>query len=207
MKNKKTIFISNCKKLVLLLIFLLPLAGCYVPKDPENLEYAYDLYGLNFYPNKQIYLAHNIWYTDPMNISALNYHTGKIIPFGSEIVLLKAEKDYVIFRIQGSSQEYKIINDRPITLLRDREIFHQIFTQDDNPAFKLKNIDSALLNNMKNGIVSLGMNREQVLVTYGPAPKYINQLSEITWVYLINPQLKTTHLVFKDNKVNYIFEN
>jgi hypothetical protein len=206
MKSRGSTFLG-CIKLALFSIFLLSVSGCYVPREPGSLEYAYDFYGLNLYPNKPIYLAHNIWYADPMNINALNYHSGKIIPFGSEIIFLKAEKDYVIFRVQGSAQEYKIANDRTITLLKDKDMFGQIFTQEGDPTLKFKDMNSAVLNDMKKGIVSLGMSREQVLVTYGPAPKYINQLSEITWVYLINPQLKTTHLVFKDNKVNYIFEN
>lgn len=206
MRNRESIFFE-CIKFIFFSIFLLSISGCYVPKDPEKLEYAYDFFGLNLYPNKPTYLAYNIWYTDPMNINALNYHSGKIIPFGSEIILLKAEKGYVIFRVQGSAQEYKIINDRLLTLLKDKNMFGQIFTQDGDPTLQLKNIDSAKLNDMKKGIVSLGMTKEQVLVTYGPPPKHINQLSEITWVYLINPQLKTTHLVFKDNKLNYIFEN
>lgn len=206
MKNKGLVFLG-CIKLALLSIFLLLVSSCYVPREPGNLEYAYDFYGLNFYPNKPVFLAHNIWYNDPMNINALNYHSGKIIPFGSEIIFLKAEKGYLIFRIQGSAQEYKITNDRSLTLLKDKDMFNQIFTQEGDPSLKFKDMDRTVLNNMKKGIVSLGMTREQVLVTYGPAPKYINQLSEITWVYLINPLLKTTHIVFKDNKVNYIFEN
>ena len=204
MKNSKLISFL-CYSLFL--TFILSLSGCYVPKDPGSLEYAYDFYGLDFYPNKPIYLAHNIWYTDPMNINALNYHTGNIIPFGSEIIFLKAEKDYVIFRVQGSAMEYKIINDKPITLLKDKSLFHQIFTQDGDPTLKFKDIAPTTLNDMKNGIVSLGMTKEQVTAIYGPAPKYINQLSEITWIYLINPQLKTTHVVFKNNKVNLTFEN
>lgn len=206
MRNRKLTFLGYVK-LFLFSIFLLSISGCYLPKEPGVLEYAYDTYGLDLYPNKPIYLAHNIWYTDPMNISALNYHSGKIIPFGSEIILLKAEKNYVIFRVQGSAQEYKITNNKPITLLQDKEMFGQIFTQEGDPTIKFKDINLAKLNDMKKGIVSLGMTRDQVLTTYGPAPKYINQLSEITWVYLINPQLKTTHLIFKDNKVNYIFDN
>ncbi len=206
MKNKGLVFLG-CVKLALLSMFLLSVSGCYVPRDPGNLEYAYDFYGLNLYPNKPVYLAHNIWYTDPMNISALNYHSGKVIPFGSEIILLKAEKGYVLFRIQGSAQEYKIVNNRALTLLKDKDMYQQIFTQEGDPTLNFKEIGATVLNDMKKGIVSLGMTREQVLVTYGPAPKNINQLSEITWVYLINQQLKTTHLVFKDDKINYIFEN
>jgi len=206
MKSRVTTFL-RCIKLSLFLIFLLSISSCHVPKEPGDIEYAYDFYGLDLYPNKPAYLAHNIWYTDPMNISALNYHSGKIIPFGSKIIFIKAEKGYVIFKVQSSAQEYKIINDRTVTLLNDKNIFGQIFTQEGDPTVKFINIDSARLNNMKKGIVSPGMTREEVLATYGPAPKYINQLSEITWVYLINPQLKTTHVVFKNNKVNYIFEN
>lgn len=194
-------------KLFLLLTCCALLSGCYIPVKPEKLEYAYDRYGLDFYPNKPTYLAHNVWYTDPENINALNYHSGKIIPFGTQIIFLKAEKNSVLFRIQGSAQEYNFKNDPVATLLDDKHMFHQIFTQEGNPILNFKNIDPSVLAGMKNGIVKPGMTKEQVLAAYGPAPKSINQLSEITWVYLINSQLKTTHLVFKDNKVTYVFEN
>lgn len=193
--------------LVIIGVATLFVAGCYMPETPSKTDYAYDAFGLDFQRGKTIYLEYNLWYTDPMDISGINYHTGKIIPFGTPIEFVDAQKDKLTFKTPYSAQLYRVINDQPKTLLKDDELFHMIFTQDEDPMSKFKTINPEILKDMKNGIITLGMTRDEVLAAYGPGPRYLNQLSDVTWTYLINTQLKTTHIVFKDDLVNYIFDN
>lgn len=186
-----------------LLVFI---AGCQIARTPDPVEYAYDTFGMDLPKGKQLYLAYDIWYTDPTNINPLNYHKGTIIPFGTPVDLIKADDGYIVFQIKGGMRQFTLKNDYPLTLLKDGEFFQNVFTA-ENPDSKFKDLDSATFIDMKNGIVKVNMTREQVLSVFGPAPKSLNPLSEITWTYYLSKDLKTVHVVFKNNKVTYIFEN
>lgn len=185
---------------------MLILAGCQLSRTPDPVEYAYDTFGMNLSKGKQLYLAYDLWYTDPTNINPLNYHKGTIIPFGTPVDLVKADSGYIIFQSKGSIRQFTLKNDYPLTLLKDDEFFQKVFTT-ENPYDTFKDMDSVTLNDMKRGIVKANMTRDQVLAVFGPAPKSLNPLSEITWTYYLSPDLKTVHVVFKNDKVTYIFEN
>lgn len=189
-----------------LLICFVILAGCQIARTPNPVEYAYDTFGMDLPKGKQLYLAYNIWYSEPTNISPLNYHKGTIIPFGTAIDLVKADNGYIIFQIKGSIRQFTLKNDYPLTLLRDSGFFQQVFIT-ENPIDKFKDWDSATINDMKKGVIKVNMTREQVLAVFGPAPKSLNPLSEITWTYYLDRDLKTVHVVFKNDKVTYIFDN
>ncbi|HBM17367.1 MAG TPA: hypothetical protein DD381_13655 [Lentisphaeria bacterium] len=190
---------------LLLFILLISISGCQLANDSDPDEYAYDTFGMDLPKGKQLYLAHCIWYTDPLDISPLNYHKGTIIPFGTPIDIVKAGDGYITFQLKGTIRQFKIENDYPLTMLRDRPFFQQIFTP-DNPENNLKDIDPETLADMKNGIVKVNMSREEILTVFGPPPKFMNPLSDITWSYYVDPTLKTVHVVFKNDKVSYIFE-
>lgn len=185
---------------------LLFIAGCQISRTPGSVEYAYDTFGMDLPKGKQLYLAYDIWFTDPTSISPLNYHKGTIIPFGTPVDLIKADSGYIIFQIKGGIRQFTLKNDYPLTLLKDNEFFQNVFTI-ENPHDKFKDLDSAILNDMKSGIVKVNMTRDQVLAVFGPAPKSLNPLSEITWTYYLSPDLKTMHVVFKNDKVTYLFNN
>jgi len=192
-------------KLSLLACFI-TLTSCQIARTPDPVEYAYDTFGMDLPKGKQLYLAYDIWYTDPTNINPLNYHKGTIIPFGTPVDLVKADNGYIIFQTKGSIRQFTLKNDYPLTLLKDNEFFQKVFTN-ENPDGKFKDLDSATVSDMKSGIVKVNMTREQVLAVFGPAPKSLNPLSEITWTYYLSQDLKTVHVVFKNDKVTYIFEN
>jgi hypothetical protein len=186
--------------------FFVLICGCHIAKDPDPVEYAYDIFGMNLPKGKQFYLAYNIWYADPLNINGLNYHKGTIIPFGTAVDIVKADEGYIIFQVKGTIRQFTLKNDYALTMLKDNEFYKRVFTT-KNPMDMFKDIDSATLSDMKNGIVKVNMTREEVLAVFGPPPKSLNPLSEITWVYFVDQGLQTTHIVFKDDKVSYIFEN
>jgi hypothetical protein len=182
------------------------LTGCFIPNNPTKLHYAYDMYGLDFSIKDKIYLAHNIWYENPMDISSINYQTGKIIPFGTEVKLVEARDGFITFKTMDNNKKYKIINDMDWSSTPDKEIFHTIFTTTD-PLLKFKNTPKQIFNDMKKGIVAVGMTREEIVGAMGYGPHFLNPKSQQTWTYLINKNLKTIHIVFKNNKVSYIFTN
>ena len=206
---KKTIHKKFYKYIVILFIFtLLPyISGCYFPKSATRLQYIYNQFGLDFPMHTKIYLAHNIWFKDPMNISFFNYQQGKIIPFGTEINFIEAYPDYVVFKTVNKKTEYKIINYPALSLLSNAELFNQIFTP-INPDTKTVNISEEIINKLKQGKIEAGMTREEVLLALGPPPLNMTPSGTMTtWIYFLNNALKTTHVVFKKNKVSHVFNN
>ncbi len=189
-----------------ILFFLIFTTGCQLAKTPNPVEYAYDAFGMDLPKGKQLYLAYNIWYTDPTNINPLNYHKGTIIPFGTPIDIMKAESGHIVFQMKGTIRQFTLNNDYPLTLLKDDVFFNNAFTT-ENLNDRFKDLDAATISEMKAGIIKVGMTREQVLAVFGPPPKSLNPLSEITWTYYLSPDLKTVFVVFKSDKVSYIFEN
>ena len=90
--------------------------------------------------------------------------------------------------------------------MKDPQFFGAIFVQ-NNPLDKFSKTDKDVMNNMLNGKVTLNMTRDEVYVTYGPPPKSINPISQITWTYFMTKALKTIHVVFQNDKVAHLFEN
>ena len=205
-RYKMLSWIKNHFYNMFLLIAFLILTGCQISRTPDPVEYAYDTFGMDLPKGKQLYLAYDIWYTDPTNINPLNYHKGTIIPFGTPVDLVKADKGYIVFQGKGGIRQFTLKNDYPLTLLKDNEFFQKVFTT-ENPDNRFKDLDADILKDMKSGIVKVNMTRDQVLAVFGPAPKVLNPLSEITWTYYLSRDLKTIHVVFKSDKVTYIFEN
>jgi hypothetical protein len=197
------------KLIAILFTFTLLLfsSGCYFPTASSKVQYIYDQFGLNFPMHTKVYLVHNIWHKNPMDISFFNYQQGKIIPFGTEVEFVEAYPNYVVFKAANNKIEYKITNVPGISMLSNNDLFYQIFTP-VNPDIKTINMPKETIAKLKQGKIEVGMTREEVLLALGPPPLSMTPPgTKVTWIYFLNNTLKTTHLVFKDNKVSYIFNN
>jgi hypothetical protein len=201
--------INKKLKIYLLLaftVFLFSSCSIFVPTQESNLQYVFDMYGLNFNRGDKFYLKHCIWYEDPMNISAMNYLKGRVLSVGDEIEFIKSFPRYVIFKTVKNGKEYKINNDVDRTLLSDFNQFHRIFTN-KNP---LENVNASkkVIALLKRGRIINGMTRKQVLLAYGLPPRAFNPpMSKTTWVYFLDRQFVARHVVFNRNdKVIYVFD-
>ena len=193
--------------LLFIALLILSISGCYFSDTAGKKQYIYDQFGLNYPVDKKVYLAHNIWYKDPMNISFMNYQQGKILPFGTEVKFVEAYPGYVIFKAVNDKNEFKIINDPDVSLLSNSAQFQQIFTP-VNPDTKTSNLSEEIITKLKQGKIVVGMTRGEVLLSLGPPPQKMTPLgTKNTWIYFLNNTLKTTHIVFKNNKVSYVFNN
>ncbi len=183
------------------------ISSCYYSTPNSKLTYIYDQFGLSFSKYDQFYLAHNIWYKNPMDISYMNYQQGKIIPFGTEIKFIESYPDYVVFETVKDKKQFKIINEPEYSMLTDEEFFKQVFTH-LNPMNKLEDVSQKLVSKLEKGEIEVGMTREDVLISLGPPPLCMTPPgTKITWIYFLNDELKTNHIVFQGNKVSYIFQN
>ncbi|MCF7791578.1 MAG: hypothetical protein K9M56_06230 [Victivallales bacterium] len=193
------------KNIIIISMSVLLTSCVFIPKTESNLQYVYDMYGLNYNRGNKFYLQHNVWYKEPMNISSMNYLEGKIIPVGTEIKFIKSFPGYVIFKTVNNGEKYKIINDSEVSLLSDQLQFHRIIGN-KNPVEGL-NLSKEYLQQIKAGRILEGMPKKFVLLSYGNPPSVYNPpKSKTTWVYLMNEDLKTRHVVFKDDKVVYVFD-
>ena len=192
---------------ILLILIVVLFTGCsiFVPKEEADLQYAYDMYGLDFTKGDRLYLNYNLWYVNPMAIDAVNYHTGKILPVGDEIEFIKTFPNYVIFKTVKDGKEYRINNNTEFSLLNDKIQFHRIFINKDPLAY----IDNKkLISLLRKGKIVIGMSRKHVKLAFGLPPRAFNPPeSNTTWVYFIDAQFKATHVVFnKKNRVIYVFD-
>ena len=200
-------FSKKIKSVLLAIVALILLSSCiFVPTEEANLQYVYDMYGLDYNIGDKFYLNNCIWYEDPMTISSMNYIKGKVISVGEEIEFIKSFPGYVIFKTVKDGKKYRIYNNTDNSLLNDKIQFHRLISN-ENPLKNLKVSEKALLQ-MKNGVVVKGMTKEQVRHIYGLPPKAFNPLvAKVTWVYFIDAQFKARHVIFsRKNQVNFMFD-
>jgi hypothetical protein len=198
---------KKVKSCILLVLAACLLSSCaiFVPTQEANLQYVYDMYGLDFNRGDKLYLKHCIWYQNPMDINAMNYLNGKVLSVGDEIEFVKSFEGYVIFKTVKDGKEYKINNYIEYTLLSDKIQFHRIFSN-KNPLEGL-NASEKVIGELKKGKIVNGMTRDQVIMLYGMPPRAFNPpLSQVTWVYFLDEQYLARHVVFKNDKVTYVFD-
>ena len=188
---------KNLSKLLLLAGLALILGGC-VRKVivSEALQIA---------KGTKLYLAYNVWYTDPEDISALNYQTGKILPFGTEVEVIKANARSVTFVTRNDNKQFKIDFDRGWMLVPIEKYLPKIFVTKDRAELS-KGINAEFMDKISRGVVCPGMNKREVILAYGyPVPYMTPSLDSDTWVYGTD-RLDTVRIVYKGNKVNTILK-
>ena len=205
----QTRFIRYIVAFLIFPLLLLSISACYFSFAPSKTQYVYDQFGLGFIANQKAYLKHNVWYKDPMKISFFNYQQGKILPFGTEIKFIEGyhNSNYLIFETVNDRKKYKIINNPAVSLLSDKKLFHQFFTA-VNLEKETASLPKEIVAKLKQGKIEVGMARKDVLLALGPPPLNLTPPgTKTTWIYFLNNTLKTTHIVFKNDKVTYVFEN
>jgi outer membrane protein assembly factor BamE (lipoprotein component of BamABCDE complex) len=153
----------------------------------------------------KIYTAHNIWYTDPSNISSVNVQQGAILPFGTEVEVISAYKDSIKFKDKKTGKEYYIDYRKDWMMAPIENYIKQLLTC-KSPEELTKGIAPATLEKLKRGIVEEGMTRREVLMAYGyPVPHRTPSLKEDTWIYWTD-KMMTMRVVFKGDKVMAMLE-
>jgi len=150
--------------------------------------------------NSGIYTNCNLWYNPDHQIAGMNYQDGKIIPFGSEVEIIKATKNQIRFKTLSNQQEYRIDFDPEWAMVSSEIYIRQVFTLQDRQQLA-KDIPAETVRNIERGLVVRGMNRREVLLTCGtPAACRTPSLENDTWIYWTD-RFSTIRVVFKDGKV------
>jgi hypothetical protein len=151
------------------------------------------------------YTAYNIWYDGDRRISSINYQTGKIIPFGTPIHVIKATKWSLKFKDLTTGKEHVIVY-REKYAMEPMEGFLRKFLSPKPASEIAKGIPSRVIDAIKRGEVLKGMTRKQVALAYGPpSPHRTPSWDNETWIYSINRWV-TKRVVFKNGKVLQVLE-
>ena len=182
-------------KAVLFFCLILPfLNGC-KSSEPVNMHEL-----LQLTRSGKVYTSYNVWYEDPMDISSLNYLTGKILPFGSEVKDISAIDYLVSFTDVASGQKFQIRYFKNKQMIPFEKYLRRLFTT-EYPSSSETGITTSFYNLVKAGKVEEGMTKKEVLVAYGyPSAHRTPYMKGNTWIYYIKPMF-SKRLIFKGNKV------
>lgn len=137
--------------------------------------------------DSKVYTRYNLWYVDAQKISCLNIQRGRVLPVGTEVVPTRADENNLYFR-DGRGTEYRIRFDPGLRMQSMREFILDFLTL-ESPEKWLTASSPRFRNMIGNGTIAPGMNRREVLLSYGPPPACRTPaLTNATWLYWITPE-------------------
>ncbi|MDP2863297.1 MAG: hypothetical protein Q8N95_10950 [Desulfobacterales bacterium] len=152
---------------------------------------------------KTYYTRANVWYEHPNNILSTNYHRGAILPIGTKVKIHSIKGEKIQFTPDGSAQMFTIINDNKTSTISTDELFNRYFSVEAVQAgvgdyYQATEADRE---NIKKGIITLGMSRKAVLAAYGYPPTHKTPLLTSDIWYFWYARLHRVNVYFKDDKV------
>lgn len=133
--------------------------------------------------NSRLFTACNIWYEDPESVSCENTLRGRILPFGTEVRILSATDRKIVFRPEGSKQDFTLCYDESIRMMTPENYLRTIFTTESRDALS-EGIAPTNVEKILRGVVEKGMSKKEVRLAYGPPCKYKTPDEKLdTWLY------------------------
>ncbi|MGN0848252.1 MAG: hypothetical protein ACI4OV_01005 [Victivallaceae bacterium] len=149
----------------------------------------------------KIYTRCNIWFTNPEDISCLNYQEGRILPIGSEIVPVSATEKEIVFT--SGDVEYTINFDADEMMIPVESYIERIFTLEPVDVL-LADVSPENQARIKSGAVIPGMSRDEVIFAFGyPAAGRTPNLSNTSYLYYQSKD-RTFRVVFSGDEVRNI---
>ena len=156
--------------------------------------------------NTRFYTASTLWYTDPDDMTSLNYQNGEKLPYGTEVENVEFDKQSVSFAVKGTEKVYTIDLKKDYTLLRMNDYLKQLLTV-TNPVEVELDIEPVVFEKIKRGVVEPGMTKDQVLLAYGyPSKHRTPDTSLNTWIYEVDDST-SKRVIFRSGKVLKVINN
>ncbi len=134
-------------------------------------------------PDQKIYTSYNIWYENKDEILQVNYHKGKILPFGTEVKILEATREGVSFQDVKTGEAFKVVFVRKFLVAKTEYYIKILFTA-KNADELASGIKPEIMEKIKAGTVEKGMTKQEVILAYGyPPPHRTPSINEDTWMY------------------------
>lgn len=159
--------------------------------------YADDIY------SKKYYTRTNIWYENPNDILSTNYHRGTILPFGTIVSIYNIKNRKIQFIPVGSGQIFTLINDAKTSTITTEELFNRYFTTESVGigTGDYSQVTETDRENIKNGVIAIGMSKKAVLMAYGYPPTHKTPLLTGDIWYYWYARFHKVNVYFKDDKV------
>jgi len=184
-------------KKVICLSFICCLFGCTTPWKPT----VYDVFQVP--ATTRIYLASNLWYSNPVEMSSFNYQNGKVLPFGTEVVDVDFDDEFVTFKSKDTGKVYGIKLMKNYAMISMHQYLKEIFMI-TNPVEIELSIKATVFEKLSRGIAEKGMTKEQVRIAYGkPSLHRTPSMDADTWIYQESPTA-TKRVVFRKGVVTSI---
>lgn len=138
---------------------------------------------LELKPDQKVYTAHNIWYDNKDEIFQINYHKGKILPFGTEVKILETTGDDIVFQDVKTGETYRVFFTGKFMIAKTEYHIKILFTT-KNAEELASGIKPEVLEKIKAGTVEKGMGKQEVILAYGyPSMHRTPSVNEDTWIY------------------------
>lgn len=127
--------------------------------------------------------AYNIWYNDSMEVESINYLSGSILPFGTEVVITRATEKEIFFHTVADNRQFRIRFNKDHRMQTAREYIQTLFTADDVETIT-EDISPANVEKIRRGIVEKGMTKKEVSLAYGPPCRFKTPSETLdTWLF------------------------
>lgn len=169
--------ISNLGLLVFVLFMLAGCFGTYEVKDPtgQSMMNSAGVYTLvNLHPDME-----------RSRLYAVNYQLGNLMPLCTEVVLLKASKKVMVFKVKGTGQEFSYYYHKAAREPLMNHLTH--FFGRECKTSKVKSLSAVDQKGIKQGVALKGMTREGVVFAMGIPPRHKTpSLDADSWKYWVN---------------------
>lgn len=144
----------------------------------------------------RIYTKYNIFYTNPEDISCLNFVSGNIIPYGTEIEVVDCDENSISFKTSGSEQLYTIKFSKGERMSSMQNYLRSLFGFENRDVISSK-IRPQYLTKVQSGEIAFGMSKDEIAVAWGKVPPvHTPDEKNMTWIYMANHH-DLIRLIFK----------
>ncbi len=166
------------KKITKLILAALPallLTACARTIIPEEV--------LQLPPQGKVYTAYNLYCQNPEKMDCANELKGTIIPFGTEVRILKATDRKITFCTVKDKKEYTVYFDETIRMQSPEEYMKELFSGNSGEILS-EGISVMNLEKIRRGVVEKGMTKKEVRLAYGPPCRFKTPGEHLnTWTY------------------------
>lgn len=133
-------------------------------------------------------------------ISSINYQSGALLPFGTEVRLERVTAEEIVFRAMGMRQAFTLQYQQRYGVEPMELFLKKIFTVEDLQA-QSRGIAAEVLRKLRAGQVEPGMTKAQVIKALGYPPAHRTpNLEADGWIYWVD-HWNTFRIFFKDGKM------
>ena len=150
--------------------------------------------------NGKIYTAYNIWYEDPDDVDSVNYLKGSLLPFGTQVEVVKATENEIVFKTVADHKTFCISFNADYRMQSAEEFVRNLFTTDDLKTLT-EGIRPVNVEKIRRGLVDIGMSKQEVRLAYGPPCKFKTPDESLnTWLFWTE-LLVGKRIIFNNDKV------